>query len=276
MTRKFAVRILAGALLITASVLMITLVYKPEMAPLARILVAGAFASLAFGGLAAIFGGWRGFLYGACIGTGLAALEGLDQVLKQPLSGIVTIAILALMVFAPTLIMRLGRHANPGANDEAPEETEPPSSEETDALLLRYGLWVYQYLRDDEKIYIARIMSLSDPDNRHPILRSSGDYTSARGNSILRVSNLSGIQRHKRVDAVYIRLRRRDKGFTPWYEVMSENISEADFQIAKVFAGIPMEWKADEAPKQNAISRLFFRFFPNLRKEARGKLTLAD
>ena len=72
MTRGFVRRLLAGLGVMAAGVLLLVFVYRPEMLPGVRMLLAGVFAACVFGGLFGILSGWRGFACGACSGAGLA------------------------------------------------------------------------------------------------------------------------------------------------------------------------------------------------------------
>ena len=44
----------------------------------------------------------------------------------------------------------------------------------------------------------------------------------------------------------------------PWCELVSGDGAKADAQLARVFAGIPVEWKAWTPPKRASTSKNFF------------------
>lgn len=265
MTRGFVRRLLAGLGLIAAGALLIVLVYRPEMPPGARLAVAGAFAACAFGGLAVIFAGWTGLACGVCSGVGIAMLQA-NQALEQPLSGFVTVAGLLILISAPMATGVLGRirarflerekgHIRTPARK--PKAARP--GKEGRALLLRSGLWIYQYLREGDRIYVARVVSITDANSEKPLLTSAADYAPAKGSFVLDVADLAGVQRRMGTDGEYVRIRRRSGGSMPWCELVSGQGAEADAQLVRVFAGIPVEWKAGKPPKRaSAAGKRFF------------------
>lgn len=265
MTRGFVRRLLAGLGLIVAGALLVALVYRPEMPPGARLAVAGAFAACIFGGLAIILAGWTGLACGVCCGVGIA-MTYANQALEQPLSGLVTVAGLLILISAPMATGVPGRiRARFFKREKEPIRTpaqKPKATrpeEEIDALLLRSGLWIYQYLREGDRIYAARVLSIMDANSEKPLLTSAADYVPAKGSFVLDVADLAGVQRRMGTDGEYVRIRRRGGGSMPWCELVSGQGAEADAQLARVFAGIPVEWKAGKPPKRaSAAGKRFF------------------
>lgn len=267
MTRGFVRRLLAGIGLIAAGVLLLVLAYRPEMAPGVRLLQAGVFAACAFGGLAVLLIGWRGLIYGVCSGAGLAMMYA-NRALRQPLGGLLTIAGLLVAIGSPMVIAVPGRlraffvgrktgrrgerNTAHGASHKQIKLRTAHMEEEPDALLLRNGLWISQYLREGDRIYIARVVAITDAKSERPLLRSAADYVPAKGSFILDVADIADVQRRWGADGEYIRIRRRDGRSMPWCELVSGDGAEADAQLAKVFAGIPVEWKAGKPQKRAA------------------------
>ncbi len=264
MTRGFVRRLLAGLGLMAAGVLLLVFVYKPEMLPSVRMVLAGVFAACFFGGLAAIFFGWRGFACGACSGVGLAMVYA-NQVLKQPIGGLITIAGLLFAISAPAVISTPGgiRALFAKWKKGAPERSRrrvklraAKPKEDVGELLLRSGLWISQYLREGDQIYIARVMAITDESSAKPLLKSAADYAPAKGSFILNVADIADVQRRMGTDGEYVRIRRHSGRPMPWCELVSGDGAKADAQLAKVFAGIPVEWKAGKTPKK-ASKKIF-------------------
>lgn len=264
MTRGFVRRLLAGLGVMAAGVLLLVFVYRPEMLPGVRMLLAGVFAACVFGGLFGIFSGWRGFACGACSGAGLAMMYA-NQALKQPVGGLITIAGLLFAIGAPAVISTPGgiRALFSKWKKGAPERSRrrvklhaAKPKEEVGELLLRSGLWISQYLREGDQIYVARVMAITDESSAKPLLKSAADYAPAKGNSILNVADIADVQRRMGTDGEYVRVRRRNGRPMPWCELVSGDGAKADAQLAKVFAGIPVEWKAGKTPKK-ASKKIF-------------------
>ncbi len=264
MTRGFVRRLLAGLGVMAAGVLLLVFVYRPEMLPGVRMLLAGVFAACVFGGLFGILSGWRGFACGACSGAGLAMMYA-NQALKQPVGGLITIAGLLFAIGAPAVIStpggiralfskwRKGAHERPRRRVKL-HAAKP--KEEVGELLLRSGLWISQYLREGDQIYVARVMAITDESSAKPLLKSAADYAPAKGNSILNVADIADVQRRMGTDGEYVRVRRHSGRPMPWCELVSGDGAKADAQLAKVFAGIPVEWKAGKTPKK-ASKKIF-------------------
>lgn len=264
MTRGFVRRLLAGLGVMAAGVLLLVFVYRPEMLPGVRMLLAGVFAACVFGGLFGILSGWRGFACGACSGAGLAMMYA-NQALKQPVGGLITIAGLLFAIGAPAVISTPGgiRALFSKWKKGAPERSRrrvklhaAKPKEETGELLLRSGLWISQYLREGDQIYVARVMAITDESSAKPLLKSAADYAPAKGNSILNVADIADVQRRMGTDGEYVRIRRHSGRPMPWCELVSGDGAKADAQLAKVFAGIPVEWKAGKTPKK-ASKKIF-------------------
>lgn len=264
MTRGFVRRLLAGLGVMAAGVLLLVFVYRPEMLPGVRMLLAGVFAACVFGGLFGILSGWRGFACGACSGAGLAMMYA-NQALKQPVGGLITIAGLLFAIGAPAVISTPGgiRALFSKWKKGAPERSRrrvklhaAKPKEETGELLLRSGLWISQYLREGDQIYVARVMAITDENSAKPLLKSAADYAPAKGNSILNVADIADVQRRMGTDGEYVRIRRHSGRPMPWCELVSGDGAKADAQLAKVFAGIPVEWKAGKTPKK-ASKKIF-------------------
>ena len=264
MTRGFVRRLLAGLGVMAAGVLLLVFVYRPEMLPGVRMLLAGVFAACVFGGLFGILSGWRGFACGACSGAGLAMMYA-NQALKQPVGGLITIAGLLFAIGAPAVISTPGgiRALFSKWKKGAPERSRrrvklhaAKPKEEVGELLLRSGLWISQYLREGDQIYVARVMAITDESSAKPLLKSAADYAPAKGNTILNVADIADVQRRMGTDGEYVRVRRRNGRPMPWCELVSGDGAKADAQLAKVFAGIPVEWKAGKTPKK-ASKKIF-------------------
>lgn len=264
MTRGFVRRLLAGLGVMAAGVLLLVFVYRPEMLPGVRMLLAGVFAACVFGGLFGILSGWRGFACGACSGAGLAMMYA-NQALKQPVGGLITIAGLLFAIGAPAVISTPGgiRALFSKWKKGAPERSRrrvklhaAKPKEEVGELLLRSGLWIGQYLREGDQIYVARVMAITDESSAKPLLKSAADYAPAKGNSILNVADIADVQRRMGTDGEYVRIRRHSGRPMPWCELVSGDGAKADAQLAKVFAGIPVEWKAGKTPKK-ASKKIF-------------------
>lgn len=264
MTRGFVRRLLAGLGVMAAGVLLLVFVYRPEMPPGVRMLLAGVFAACVFGGLFGILSGWRGFACGACSGAGLAMMYA-NQALKQPVGGLITIAGLLFAIGAPAVISTPGgiRALFSKWKKGAPERSRrrvklhaAKPKEEVGELLLRSGLWISQYLREGDQIYVARVMAITDESSAKPLLKSAADYAPAKGNSILNVADIADVQRRMGTDGEYVRIRRHSGRPMPWCELVSGDGAKADAQLAKVFAGIPVEWKAGKTPKR-ASKKIF-------------------
>ena len=264
MTRGFVRRLLAGLGVMAAGVLLLVLVYRPEMLPGVRMLLAGVFAACVFGGLFGILSGWRGFACGACSGAGLAMMYA-NQALKQPVGGLITIAGLLFAIGAPAVISTPGgiralfSKWKKGASERSRRRVKLHAAkpkEEVGELLLRSGLWISQYLREGDQIYVARVMAITDESSAKPLLKSAADYTPAKGNSILNVADIADVQRRMGTDGEYVRIRRHSGRPMPWCELVSGDGAKADAQLAKVFAGIPVEWKAGKTPKK-ASKKIF-------------------
>lgn len=264
MTRGFVRRLLAGLGVMAAGVLLLVFVYKPEMPPGVRMLLAGVFAACVFGGLFGIFSGWRGFACGACSGAGLAMMYA-NQALKQPVGGLITIAGLLFAIGAPAVISTPGgiRALFSKWKKGAPERSRrrvklhtAKPKEEVGELLLRSGLWISQYLREGDRIYVARVIAITDEASAKPLLKSAADYAPAKGNFILNVADIADVQRRMGTDGEYVRIRRHSGRPKPWCELVSGDGAKADAQLAKVFAGIPVEWKAGKTPKK-ASKKIF-------------------
>lgn len=264
MTRGFVRRLLAGLGVMAAGVLLLVFVYRPEMLPGVRMLLAGVFAACVFGGLFGILSGWRGFACGACSGAGLAMMYA-NQALKQPVGGLITIAGLLFAIGAPAVISTPGgiralfSKSKKGASERPRKRVKlraAKSKEEVGELLLRSGLWISQYLREGDQIYVARVMAITDESSAKPLLKSAADYAPAKGNSILNVADIADVQRRMGTDGEYVRVRRRNGRPMPWCELVSGDGAKADAQLAKVFAGIPVEWKAGKTPKK-ASKKIF-------------------
>ena len=264
MTRGFVRRLLAGLGVMAVGVLLLVFVYRPEMLPGVRMLLAGVFAACVFGGLFGILSGWRGFACGACSGAGLAMMYA-NQALKQPVGGLITIAGLLFAIGAPAVISTPGgiRALFSKWKKGAPERSRrrvklhaAKPKEEVGELLLRSGLWISQYLREGDQIYIARVMAITDESSAKPLLKSAADYAPAKGNSILNVADIADVQRRMGTDGEYVRIRRHSGRPMPWCELVSGDGAKADAQLAKVFAGIPVEWKAGKTPKK-ASKKIF-------------------
>ena len=264
MTRGFVRRLLAGLGVMAAGVLLLVFVYRPEMLPGVRMLLAGVFAACVFGGLFGILSGWRGFACGACSGAGLAMMYA-NQALKQPVGGLITIAGLLFAIGAPAVISTPGgiRALFSKWKKGAPERSRrrvklhaAKPKEEVGELLLRSGLWISQYLREGDQIYVARVMAITDESSAKPLLKSAADYAPAKGNSILNVADIADVQRRMGTDGEYVRIRRHSGRPMPWCELVSGDGAKADAQLAKVFAGIPVEWKAGKTPKR-ASKKIF-------------------
>ena len=215
MTRGFVRRLLAGLGLMAAGVLLLVFVYKPEMLPGVRMVLAGVFAACFFGGLAAIFFGWRGFACGACSGVGLAMVYA-NQVLKQPIGGLITIAGLLFASSAPVVISTPGRiralfaKRKKGAAERSHRRVKLRAAkpkEDVGELLLRSGLWISQYLREGDQIYVARVVSITDESSAKPLLKSAADYVPAKGSFILNVADIADVQRRMGMDGEYVRIR---------------------------------------------------------------------
>lgn len=264
MTRGFVRRLLVGLGVMAAGVLLLVFVYRPEMPPGVRMLLAGVFAACAFGGLFGILSGWRGFACGACSGVGLAMMYA-NQALKQPVGGLITIAGLLFAIGAPAVISTPGgiralfSKSKKGASERPRKRVKlraAKSKEEVGELLLRSGLWISQYLREGDQIYVARVMAITDESSAKPLLKSAADYAPAKGNSILNVADIADVQRRMGTDGEYVRVRRHSGRPMPWCELVSGDGAKADAQLAKVFAGIPVEWKAGKTPKK-ASKKIF-------------------
>lgn len=264
MTRGFVRRLLAGLGVMAAGVLLLVFVYRPEMLPGVRMLLAGVFAACVFGGLFGILSGWRGFACGACSGVGLAMMYA-NQALKQPVGGLITIAGLLFAIGAPAVISTPGgiralfskwRKGAPERSRRRVKLHAAKPKEETGELLLRSGLWISQYLREGDQIYVARVMAITDENSAKPLLKSAADYAPAKGNSILNVADIADVQRRMGTDGEYVRIRRHSGRPMPWCELVSGDGAKADAQLAKVFAGIPVEWKAGKTPKK-ASKKIF-------------------
>lgn len=264
MTRGFVRRLLAGLGVMAAGVLLLVFVYRPEMLPGVRMLLAGVFAACVFGGLFGILSGWRGFACGACSGAGLAMMYA-NQALKQPVGGLITIAGLLFAIGAPAVISTPGgiRALFSKWKKGAPERSRrrvklhaAKPKEEVGELLLRSGLWIGQYLREGDQIYVARVMAITDESSAKPLLKSAADYAPAKGNSILNVADIADVQRRMGTDGEHVRIRRHSGRPMPWCELVSGDGAKADAQLAKVFAGIPVEWKAGKTPKK-ASKKIF-------------------
>ena len=264
MTRGFVRRLLAGLGVMAAGVLLLVFVYRPEMLPGVRMLLAGVFAACVFGGLFGILSGWRGFACGACSGAGLAMMYA-NQALKQPVGGLITIAGLLFAIGAPAVISTPGgiralfskwkKRASERSRRRVKLHAAKPK-EEVGELLLRSGLWISQYLREGDQIYVARVMAITDESSAKPLLKSAADYAPAKGNSILNVADIADVQRRMGTDGEYVRIRRHSGRPMPWCELVSGDGAKADAQLAKVFAGIPVEWKAGKTPKR-ASKKIF-------------------
>lgn len=264
MTRGFVRRLLAGLGVMAAGVLLLVFVYRPEMLPGVRMLLAGVFAACVFGGLFGILSGWRGFACGACSGAGLAMMYA-NQALKQPVGGLITIAGLLFAIGAPAVISTPGgiRALFSKWKKGAPERSRrrvklhaAKPKEEVGELLLRSGLWISQYLREGDQIYVARVMAIMDESSAKPLLKSAADYAPAKGNTILNVADIADVQRRMGTDGEYVRIRRHSGRPMPWCELVSGDGAKADAQLAKVFAGIPVEWKAGKTSKK-ASKKIF-------------------
>ncbi|MCI7027257.1 MAG: DUF2500 domain-containing protein [Clostridiales bacterium] len=264
MTRGFVRRLLAGLGVMAAGVLLLVFVYRPEMLPGVRMLLAGVFAACVFGGLFGILSGWRGFACGACSGVGLAMMYA-NQALKQPVGGLITIAGLLFAIGAPAVISTPGgiralfSKWKKGASERSRRRVKLHAAkpkEEVGELLLRSGLWISQYLREGDQIYVARVMAITDESSAKPLLKSAADYAPAKGNSILNVADIADVQRRMGTDGEYVRVRRHSGRPMPWCELVSGDGAKADAQLAKVFAGIPVEWKAGKTPKK-ASKKIF-------------------
>lgn len=264
MTRGFVRRLLAGLGVMAAGVLLLVFVYRPEMPPGVRMLLAGVFAACVFGGLFGILSGWRGFACGACSGAGLAMMYA-NQALKQPVGGLITIAGLLFAIGAPAVISTPGgiralfSKWKKGASERPRRRVKLHAAkpkEEVGELLLRSGLWISQYLREGDRIYVARVIAITDEASAKPLLKSAADYAPAKGNSILNVADIADVQRRMGTDGEYVRVRRRNGRPMPWCELVSGDGAKADAQLAKVFAGIPVEWKAGKTPKK-ASKKIF-------------------
>ena len=264
MTRGFVRRLLAGLGVMAAGVLLLVFVYRPEMLPGVRMLLAGVFAACVFGGLFSILSGWRGFACGACSGAGLAMMYA-NQALKQPVGGLITIAGLLFAIGAPAVISTPGgiralfSKWKKGAHERSRRRVKLHAAkpkEEVGELLLRSGLWISQYLREGDQIYVARVMAITDESSAKPLLKSAADYAPAKGNSILNVADIADVQRRMGTDGEYVRIRRRNGRPMPWCELVSGDGAKADAQLARVFAGIPVEWKAGKTPKK-ASKKIF-------------------
>ncbi len=266
MTRGFVRRLLAGLGVMAAGVLLLVFVYKPEMPPGVRMLLAGVFAACVFGGLIGILSGWRGFACGACSGVGLAMMYA-NQALKQPVGGLITISGLLFAIGAPAVLSTPGgiqalfskwRKGAPERPRRRVKLHAAKPKEETGELLLRSGLWISQYLREGEQIYVARVIAITDEASAKPLLKSAADYAPAKGNFILNVADIADVQRRMGTDGDYVRIRRRNGRPMPWCELVSGDGAKADAQLAKVFAGIPVEWKTGKTPKKASASKKFF------------------
>lgn len=264
MTRGFVRRLLAGLGVMAAGVLLLVFVYRPEMLPGVRMLLAGVFAACVFGGLFGILSGWRGFACGACSGAGLAMMYA-NQALKQPVGGLITIAGLLFAIGAPAVISTPGgiralfSKWKKGAHERSRRRVKLHAAkpkEEVGELLLRSGLWISQYLREGDQIYVARVMAITDESSAKPLLKSAADYAPAKGNTILNVADIADVQRRMGTDGEYVRIRRHSGRPMPWCELVSGDGAKADAQLAKVFAGIPVEWKAGKTPKK-ASKKIF-------------------
>lgn len=264
MTRGFVRRLLAGLGVMAAGVLLLVFVYRPEMLPGVRMLLAGVFAACVFGGLFGILSGWRGFACGACSGAGLAMMYA-NQALKQPVGGLITIAGLLFAIGAPAVISTPGgiralfskwKKGVPERSRRRVKLHAAKLKEEVGELLLRSGLWISQYLREGDQIYVARVMAITDESSAKPLLKSAADYAPAKGNTILNVADIADVQRRMGTDGEYVRIRRHSGRPMPWCELISGNGAKADAQLAKVFAGIPVEWKAGKTPKK-ASKKIF-------------------
>ena len=264
MTRGFVRRLLAGLGVMAAGVLLLVFVYRPEMLPGVRMLLAGVFAACVFGGLFGILSGWRGFACGACSGAGLAMMYA-NQALKQPVGGLITIAGLLFAIGAPAVISTPGgiralfSKWKKGVSERPRRRVKLHAAkpkEEVGELLLRSGLWISQYLREGDQIYVARVMAITDESSAKPLLKSAADYAPAKGNSILNVADIADVQRRMGTDGEYVRIRRHSGRPMPWCELVSGDGAKADAQLAKVFAGIPVEWKAGKTSKK-ASKKIF-------------------
>lgn len=264
MTRGFVRRLLAGLGVMAAGVLLLVFVYRLEMLPGVRMLLAGVFAACVFGGLFGILSGWRGFACGACSGAGLAMMYA-NQALKQPVGGLITIAGLLFAIGAPAVISTPGgiralfSKWKKGASERSRRRVKLHAAkpkEEVGELLLRSGLWISQYLREGDQIYVARVMAITDESSAKPLLKSAADYAPAKGNTILNVADIADVQRRMGTDGEYVRIRRHSGRPMPWCELVSGDGAKADAQLAKVFAGIPVEWKAGKTPKK-ASKKIF-------------------
>lgn len=264
MTRGFVRRLLVGLGVMAAGVLLLVFVYRPEMPPGVRMLLAGVFAACAFGGLFGILSGWRGFACGACSGAGLAMMYA-NQALKQPVGGLITIAGLLFAIGAPAVISTPGgiralfSKWKKGASERSRRRVKLHAAkpkEEVGELLLRSGLWISQYLREGDQIYVARVMAITDESSAKPLLKSAADYAPAKGNTILNVADIADVQRRMGTDGEYVRIRRHSGRPMPWCELVSGDGAKADAQLAKVFAGIPVEWKAGKTSKK-ASKKIF-------------------
>ena len=60
------------------------------------------------------------------------------------------------------------------------------------------------------------------------------------------------------MDGEYVRIRRRSGRPMPWCELVSGDGAKVDAQLARVFAGIPVEWKTRKTPKRASTSKNFF------------------
>ena len=266
MTRGFIRRLLAGLGLMAVGVLLLVFVYKPEMLQGVRMVFAGVFAACFFGGLAVIFFGWRGFACGACSGMGLAMISA-NQVLKQPIGGLITIAGLIFAISAPAVISTPGgirvlfakwKKGAPERSRKRVKLRTAKPKEDVGELLLRSGLWISQYLREGDQIYVARVVAITDESSAKPLLKSAADYAPAKGSFILNVADIADVQRRMGTDGEYVRIRQRNGRPMPWCELVSGDGAKADAQLARVFAGIPVEWKAGKTPKRASASNKFF------------------
>lgn len=261
MTRNVILKISAGVLIIAAGIVYLSMTYAPDLPAQNKLFIACAFAAFAFGGLAAVFAGMRGLIYGVCAGICFAIMNAAHS--------------LPLRVFAACALAALAFiYLRKRAKDGISNADNASAEYDNDALLIRNGARVSQYLRDEDKIYILKLYTLADTDNDKPVIKRTIGNIPEKGKSILRVSNISGVQCKKSAESTYIRLRRRDRSFTPWREVMAGGGFDADARIAQTFEGIPIEWKADNTPKRNAIHEYLLKRFPRMRKEARAKRIL--
>ena len=264
MTRGFVRRLLAGLGVNEHAVVLLVFVYWPVLLRGVRMLLAGVFAACVFGGLFGILSGWRGFACGACSGAGLAMMYA-NQALKQPVGGLITIAGLLFAIGAPAVISTPGgiralfSKWKKGASERPRRRVKLHAAkpkEEVGELLLRSGLWISQYLREGDQIYVARVMAITDESSAKPLLKSAADYAPAKGNSILNVADIADVQRRMGTDGEYVRIRRHSGRPMPWCELVSGDGAKADAQLAKVFAGIPVEWKAGKTSKK-ASKKIF-------------------